>query len=136
MIKTSLFLLLTLFLIVSCQRLHSSSSTDSDSGEEEEISSEDSVSQATAIFWIDKSKRKYCDDPSIRTVKAKVVIHNNGKVDFDSFEKKQSVHVERYIRHNLSHFHVTKILMDSGYIKPGEQYVQLRYLPGLMGQAN
>lgn len=43
--------------------------------------------KATAIFWIDKAEAKHCKDSGLRTVKAKVFIHENGKVDFLSFTK-------------------------------------------------
>ena len=53
--------------------------------------------KATAIFWIDKAEAKHCKDSGLRTIKAKVFIHENGKVDFLSFTKKQSSGVEKYI---------------------------------------
>lgn len=42
-----------------------------------------------------------------------------------------SLNAQRYIRYRLKDFKVKKILMDNGYINPGEQYVQLRYIPAL-----
>ena len=48
-----------------------------------------------------------------------------------SFVEQQSGNAQRYIRYRLKDFKVKKILMDNGYINPGEQYVQLRYIPAL-----
>ena len=62
----------------------------------------------------------------IRTVKAKVFVHEDGKVDFQSFVKKQSTDLEKYIRHHLAKFQVSERMLESGYIQPGEQFVQLR----------
>lgn len=82
--------------------------------------------KATAIFWIDKSEVKHCKEYGFRTVKAKVFVHEDGKVDFQSFVKKQSTDLEKYIRHHLAKFQVSERMLESGYIQPGEQFVQLR----------
>ena len=82
--------------------------------------------KATAIFWIDKAEAKHCKDSGLRTIKAKVFIHENGKVDFLSFTKKQSSGVEKYILHHLDKFQISKRMLEGGYIQTGEQFVQLR----------
>lgn len=90
----------------------------------------DTFPKATAIFWVDK--RKWVRDEGIlplSTAKAKVVIRKDGKVDLKSFVKAQEGNVQRYLRYNLEIFRVQKVMMDSGFVKPGEQYVQLRYMP-------
>lgn len=90
----------------------------------------DTFPKATAIFWVDK--RKWVRDEGIlplSTAKAKVVIREDGKVDLKSFVKSQEGNVQRYLRYNLEIFRVQKVMMDSGFVKPGEQYVQLRYMP-------
>ena len=68
---------------------------------------------------------------TFRTAKAKVVIRNDGTIDLLSFVEQQPGNAQRYIRYRLKDFKVKKILMDNGYINPGEQYVQLRYIPAL-----
>lgn len=90
----------------------------------------DTFPKATAIMWIDK--RKWVPAEGIlplATAKAKVEIQENGKVNLKSFVKKQPGNVQRYIRYHLEIFRVQKIMMDSGFVHPGEQYVQLRYMP-------
>ena len=82
--------------------------------------------KATAIFWIDKAEAKHCKDSGLRTIKAKVSIRENGKVDFLSFVKKQSSGVEKYILHHLDKFQVSERMLEGGYIQTGEQFVQLR----------
>lgn len=82
--------------------------------------------KATAIFWIDKAEVKHCKEYGFRTVKAKVFVHEDGKVEFQSFVKKQSTDLEKYIRHHLAKFQVSERMLESGYIQPGEQFVQLR----------
>ena len=85
---------------------------------------------ATAIFWIDKAETKHCKEWGFRTVKAKVLIHENGKVDLEAFVKKQSPDMEKYVRHHLAKFQVSEKMLESGYVQPGEQFVQLRCLYG------
>ena len=55
-----------------------------------------------------------------------VFIHEDGKVEFESFVKKQSIGLEKYIRHHLDKFQISERMLKSGYIQPGEQFVQLR----------
>lgn len=115
-------------VITSCQVKQNESTTDSD---EMEFCLADTV-KPTAIFWVDKSQFKYCKEYGFRTVKAQVSIHENGKVDLRSFIKKQSIGVEKYLRHHLAKFQVTKKMLENDYIKPGDQCVQLRYLPSMV----
>lgn len=82
--------------------------------------------KATAIFWIDKAELKNTKEFGLRTVKAKVFIHEDGTVKLESFIKKQSMEAEKYIRRHLEKFRVTKLMLDNHYIPLGEQYVQLR----------
>ncbi len=88
--------------------------------------------KATAIFWIDKVETKHCKEYGFRTIKAKVLIREDGKVDLLSFVKKQSPDVEKYIRHHLSKFQVTEKMFEGGYVQPEEQFVQLRCLWGML----
>ncbi len=93
------------------------------------VQQEPDEEKATAIFWIDKRKRKKGEALKVRTVKAKVIIFNEGNIKLLSFTKVQPPNVEKYILERLKVFKVTKKMLDSGYIKPGQQYVQLRYIP-------
>ena len=61
----------------------------------------DTTPKATAIFWVDKDNTK-----------------------------PQSQRIKSYLQYRLEEFRVKKVMLDSGFVKPGVQYVQLRYLPG------
>ena len=78
-----------------------------------------------------ESSLKKDDVLTFRTAKAKVIIRNDGTIELLSFVEQQPGNAQRYIRYRLKDFKVKKILMDNGYINPGEQYVQLRYIPAL-----
>lgn len=97
--KTILSCCLVIILAVSCQMKQNQNSDDSIDENMNVDSTEtcmvDTV-KATAIFWIDKAEAKHCKDSGLRTIKAKVFIRENGKVDFLSFVKKQSSGVEKY----------------------------------------
>ena len=133
--KTILTLLLLIVVTTSCQ-LKKSDNTDTAVAESTEIDNiEDCATdtvKATAIFWIDKVETKHCKEYGFRTIKAKVLIREDGKVDLLSFVKKQSPDVEKYIRHHLSKFQVTEKMFEGGYVQPGEQFVQLRCLWGML----
>ncbi|WP_455591633.1 DUF4891 domain-containing protein [Bacteroides sp.] len=127
MMKLLLFFFFSFFLIVACQRAPQQKA---EPDETETTDTIDTLPKATAIFWVDK--RKWVRDEGIlplSTAKAKVVISEDGKVDLKSFVKPQDGNVQRYLRYNLEIFRVHKVMMDSGFVKPGEQYVQLRYMP-------
>ncbi|MDD3038548.1 DUF4891 domain-containing protein [Bacteroides sp.] len=66
----------------------------------------------------------------VRTIKAKVFIHKDGKVDLKEFVKDQSPGVNKYIRHYLAKFQVPKRMFEGGYLNPGEQFIQIRCLWG------
>lgn len=123
--KAILFLFFSLFLIIACQD-GPQKQTNAD-GAKEVV---DTFPKATAIFWVDK--RNWVPNKGILplcTAKAKVVIRDDGKVELKSFIKEQDGKVQRYLRYNLEIFRVQKVMIDSGFVKPGEQYVQLRYMP-------
>ena len=130
--KTILTLLLLIVVTTSCQLKKSDTavaeSTEIDNAED---CTADTV-KATAIFWIDKVETKHCKEYGFRTIKAKVLIREDGKVDLLSFVKKQSPDVEKYIRHHLSKFQVTEKMFEGGYVQPEEQFVQLRCLWGML----
>lgn len=121
-----LLLFLSLFSLLSCMDVNHSV-------KEEQEETTDTTPKATAIFWVDKDtpfeaqKRK--GPLSVRTIKAKVDIDSLGKVELLSYVKPQESRVKSYLQYRLDVFRVKKIMMDSGYVKPGVQYVQLRYVP-------
>lgn len=88
--KTILFYFLLTILAVSCQLKQSENTekevSDNVSNSDTEECIADTIS-ATAIFWIDKAETKHCKEWGFRTVKAKVLIHENGKVDLEAFVK-------------------------------------------------
>ena len=130
--KTNLTLLLLLVMMVSCQP-KKSDSTEMSVAEAAKIDNiEDYTVKATAIFWIDKVETKHCKEYGFRTIKAKVLIREDGKVNLLSFAKKQSPAVETYIRHHLFKFQVSEKMFEGGYVQPGEQFVQLRCLWGML----
>lgn len=127
--KTIPALFFMVFLIVSCQLKQKESLNEGiiENANDAETASDDTI-KATAIFWIDKTEYKYAKKHTFRTIKAKVSIHEDGKVDLLEFVKEQTPGVNKYIRHYLSKFMVPQIMFEDGYIKPGEQVVQLRCL--------
>ena len=134
--KTILFYFLLTILAVSCQLKQSENTekevSDNVSNSDTEECIADTIS-ATAIFWIDKHKEMPGQSSkrpgAVRTVKAKVNIHLAGRIEVLSYVKPQKGYIKSYINRRLETFRVRKVLMDSAYIKPGVQYVQLRYTP-------
>lgn len=127
--KTILPCLLIIILAVSCQMKQNQNSDDlitEDIADDNTESRMVDTVKATAIFWIDKAEVKHCKEYGFRTIKAKVLVREDGKVDFQYFVKKQSTDLEKYIRHHLAKFQVSERMLESGYIQPGEQFVQLR----------
>lgn len=130
--RALLFIFGFFFLAISCQNKQAATASLSDASDEEgEAGVVDTTSKATAIFWVDKINQGQVDCSLIRRAKAKVSIDSIGKVMLHSFTKEQAGNVQRYLRYRLTIFRVSKQMLDSGYVKPGEQYVQLRYIPCL-----
>lgn len=132
--KTPLFLFASLLVMLfSCN----SASRQERISEAEELTQDEQekieeVEKATAIFWVDKRSRpKGRPTTFIRSAKAKVIVRESGRVDLLNFYKPQPEYVVKYLTHRLELFRVTKVMLDSGYVHTGEQYVQLRYLPDL-----
>ena len=94
--KTILSCCLVIILAVSCQMKQKQNQNSDDSIAENmsvdgtETCIVDTV-KATAIFWIDKAEAKHCKDSGLRTIKAKVFIHEDGKVEeerlYDYFDE-------------------------------------------------
>lgn len=130
--KALLVLFFSFFLFLSCQHANRSQATDQDYTKD----ILDTIPKATTIFWVDKENSKYTkkkDTPlPVRTAKAKVDIDSAGKIKVLSYVKPQEQKVINYLNYRLEIFRVTKIMLDSGFVKPGIQYVQLRYIPKRM----
>ena len=127
--KTLLFLFFSLFISLSACQHTGQSQNDGQDSDEQYV---DTTPKATAILWVDKknSGGKKDDFPiPVRTVKVKANIHTSGKVEILSYTKPQKDRVKHYLKERLEVFRVTKIMMDSGFVKPGIQYVQIRYMP-------
>lgn len=124
--KLVLFFGVFMLIITSCQ--HRTKPADALDFEELEA---DTTPKATAICWIDKTCSEENKLPIVRTAKAYVSVGPYGKIELKSFVKEQPKYVQKYVRHRLGIFRVPKVMLDSGYIKPGEQYLQLRYFPDL-----
>ena len=96
--------------------------------EEEQLGCENET--ATAILWVDRkdgeSLMKYS---LIRTVKVHVYVYSDGTFRIMSFCKKQEPEVATYLKKRAAVFTIPKFFFDEGYIEPGEQYLQLRYIP-------
>lgn len=120
-------IILQLFLLILITSCHSKQNENTDKQIAEETNVVDTA-QYKAIFWIDKAEMKNCKEYGFRTVKAKVFVHENGKVELKGFVKKQSVATEYYIRHHLYKFKVSERMLANNYVQPGEQHVQLRCL--------
>lgn len=92
--------------------------------------SECETEMAKAILWVDRtgneSLQKY---GSVRTVKAHVNVYSDGTFRIMSFCKKQEPEVVKYLKKRVAVFTIPKFFFDEGYIEPGKQYLQLRYIP-------
>lgn len=87
--------------------------------------------KAKAILWVDyKRGRKIADGTPIRTVKVYADVHADGSLKVLSWCKKQPMKVENYLLKRVAVYRIRKEMFEGGYLKPGEQYLQLRYLPG------
>ena len=85
---------------------------------------------AKAILWVDRtgneSLQKY---GFIRTAKVRANVYSDGTFRIMSFCKKQERQVKNYLEKRVAVFTIPKFFFDEGYIEPGEQYLQLRYIP-------
>ena len=77
-----------------------------------------------------KRGRKIADGTPIRTVKVYADVHADGSLKVLSWCKKQPMKVENYLLKRVAVYRIRKEMFEGGYLKPGEQYLQLRYLPG------
>ena len=96
--------------------------------EEEQLGCENEIS--TAILWVDRtgneSLMKY---GFVRTAKVHANVYSDGTFRIMSFCKKQEPEVVEYLKKRVAAFTIPKFFYDEDYIEPGEQYLQLRYIP-------
>lgn len=124
-----LFFLLFVALTSSCRHGGNTSGEGEENADEAYV---DTLPKATVILWVDKknSGGKRDDFPNpVRTVKVKANIRNSGRVEILSYVKPQKDRVRNYLKQRLEVFRVSRVMLDSGFVKPGVQYVQLRYMP-------
>lgn len=86
--------------------------------------------KAKAILWVDKAKgEKVTDWGHFRNVKIKAYVHSDGTFRIMSWCKKPEKDVVAYLEKRVSVFQIDKFFFDEGYLEPGEQYLQLKYVP-------
>lgn len=97
--------------------------------EEEQLGCENDI--AKAILWVDwKRGEGLSGYGSVRTAKVHANVYSDGTFRIMSFCKKQEPKVVEYLKKRVAVYVIPKFFFDEGYIEPGEQYLQLRYLPG------
>jgi len=85
---------------------------------------------STLILWIDKAKgEKVTDWGHFKNVKVRANVYADGTFRILSWCKKQEPDVIAYIEKRVAAFKITQFFFDEGYIEPGEQYLQLKYVP-------
>ena len=121
--KTWLYAIIIVFLS-ACQGIK----TVNTDMEEEQLGCENEIS--TAILWVDRtngeSLMKY---GFIRTAKVHANVYSDGTFRIMSFCKKQDPEVVAYLKKRVAVFTIPPFFFEEGYIEPGEQYLQLRYIP-------
>ena len=97
--------------------------------EEEQLGCENEIS--TAILWVDRTDHESLMIYGfVRTAKVHANVYSDGTFRIMSFCKKQELKVVEYLKKRVAVFTIPKFFFDEGYIEPGEQYLQLRYIPG------
>ena len=91
--------------------------------------------KAKAILWVDwKYGEDLSDYNKVRTAKAHVNVYSDGTFRIISFCKRQKPEVVEYLKKRAAVYTIRKFFFENGYIEPGEQYLQLRYLPEKIGK--
>lgn len=93
--------------------------------------------KAKAILWVDwKHGEDLSDYRIVRTAKAHVNVYSDGTFRIISFCKRQKPEVVEYLKKRAAVYTIRKFFFENGYIEPGEQYLQLRYLPEKVSRYN
>ena len=103
--------LLILCVVVGCK----GTSSPSTASETDEYAGTCEGEKAKAILWVDYKRGRKITDGSLKVL---------------SWCKKQPMKVENYLLKRVEVYRIRKEIFEGGYLKPGEQYLQLRYLPG------
>lgn len=87
--------------------------------------------KAKAVLWIDYNREKIPlpNGAAVKTVKVYAHVYADGTVKILSFCKKQPMRVEDYILKRIKWYRIRKEIFEDKYLKAGEQYLQLRYVP-------
>lgn len=86
--------------------------------------------KAKAILWVDrKGEESLKDYGLVRTVKVRANVYSDGTFRLISFCKKQDDQVVKYLKKRVEAFTIPAFFFEENYLQPGEQYLQLRYIP-------
>lgn len=126
-----LFILMCMLLVVACKNTPAASGSDASPASDEGAGGCEGE-KAKAILWIDFDKKKMPlpDRTPVKTVKVLAQVSEDGKFKVLSFCKKQPLRVKDYILKKVEFYTIRKEIFEENYLKPGEQYLQLRYVPG------
>lgn len=118
-------------LAVACKNTPTSSSGGSEVAAVDEGAGGCEGEKAKAILWIDykKGEKPISNGMTIRTVKVHAHVYADGKLKIISFCKKQPMRVEDYILKKVEFYTIRKEVFEENYLEPGDQYLQLRYVP-------
>lgn len=123
--KVWLYALAMVCLLSSCKGIKTVNSD----MEDMQLGCENEMS--TLILWVDKAKgEKVTDWGHFRNVKIKANVYSDGTFRILSWCKKQERDVVAYLEKRVAAFRIDEYFFDEGYIEPGEQYLQLKYVPG------
>ena len=86
--------------------------------------------KATAILWVDRNgNEKLTKYGSVSTVKVHTNVYSDGTFRILSYCKRQEKEVIEYLNKRVAVYTIPPYFLEEGYIKPGKQYLQLRYIP-------
>lgn len=122
----SLFILLVMLLLTACKNTPGTGGNPADG-----LSGGCEGEKAKAILWVDYNKDKLPlpNGTVIKTVKVYAHVYTDGKLKVLSFCKKQPMRVEDYILKRVAAYTIRKEIFEDNYLEPGDQYLQLRYIP-------
>lgn len=124
------YLGMALCLLLAATSCRNASTSSAKTGLAEPLEGGCEAHKATAILWVDYKKgRGLSGVSSVRTAKVYANVYTDGTVRLISFCKKQPSEVDIYLRKRLAAYTIRKEIFEGDYMKPGRQYLQLRYVP-------
>lgn len=126
-----LLLIIPIVMVCSCKPKPKASENGAPENIKQELAytiPEDSILDATAIIWVDRKEKREHERTRTKILKAKATVSKEGKITIINFVKNYPKEEQLYIKHKLLNFKVDKNMMDYGYIKPGEQFMQFRFI--------